>query len=140
MRFSFPFCLVLPSYAHLCPLYPEYIFLGKIGEKGKSGHISAANGSQMVVKIRGSYYRQMSPWHTNKILIMGQQGLLRRRFAAICALAETCISAGKPGEPGKSRQIAAMDGSQMVVEIQRFYYRARFSGHRRSETAFESLP
>ena len=33
-----------------------------------------------------------------------------------------------------------MDGSQMVVEIQKVYYRAKFSGHQLSETAFESLP
>ena len=55
-------------------------------------------------------------------------------------LAETYISAEKPGHPGKSRQIAAMDGSQLVVENREVYYRARFSGHRRSEAAFESLP
>ena len=85
-------------------------------------------------------YTLLLPWHTNKILIIGLQCLTRRRFAAICAPGKSYIPAGKPGEPGKSRQIEAMDGSQMVVEIQKVYYRAKFSGHRLSETAFESLP
>ena len=67
--------------------------------------------------------RKPLPWQINKIFVIGLQCLTRRRFAAICALGKSYISAGKPGEPGKSRQIAAMDGSQMVVEISGSYYR-----------------
>jgi len=43
--------------------------------------------------------QRLLPWHTNKILIMGQYGLLAARFAAICAVAESYISAGNPGQP-----------------------------------------
>lgn len=46
MRFSFPVCPDLPSIAHLRPLYTEYISSAKIGEKGKSGQMSAVNGSK----------------------------------------------------------------------------------------------
>ena len=69
--------------------------------------------------------RQILPWQINKILIIGLQCLTRRHFAAICDLGKSYISAGKPGEPGKSRQIAAMDGSRMVVENLEGYYRVR---------------
>jgi hypothetical protein len=42
---------------------------------------------------------------------------------------------------GQTRQIATMDGSQIVVENREVYYHIRsFSGHRLSETAFESFP
>ena len=66
--------------------------------------------------------QRLLPWQIKRILIMSLQCPPTPRFAAFCALAETSIFAEKPEELGKSRHIAPLNGSQMVVEIWGSYY------------------